>query len=282
MPAAWPSPEEIEALPTDQLGMRVLWRLVALSEQNPSDPRFLRQGFIEAEVMEAVKARKSGPSVTTSWEGLHALPGVARALAEAWDWLVGEGLIAIDPLRVQRGTTVIGTVYFVTRLGKEVAKQGVKGLGEIRARRRLGVELHPKLEREIRNLVRSGALEEAAFKALRQVEIEVRSLADDPTDAQGRSLVGDTLITEALRVGGPLADSQAEDAEQQGLMFLFKGAFGAVRNPLGHRSIEWDDPTEAAEMVLLADLLMRQLGHIADRLAQSDGNGTAASSTEES
>jgi hypothetical protein len=40
-----------------------------------------------------------------------------------------------------------------------------------------------------------------------------------------------------------------------------------VRNPLSHRNVEWDDATEAAEMVLLADLLMRQLDRIEERLA---------------
>ena len=50
------------------------------------------------------------------------------------------------------------------------------------------------------------------------------------------------------------------------MMELFAGAFGAVRNPPGHRNVEWTDPTEAAEMVLLADLLMRQLDRIGQRL----------------
>ena len=50
------------------------------------------------------------------------------------------------------------------------------------------------------------------------------------------------------------------------MMELFTGGFGAVRNPLGHRNVEWDDPTEAAEMVLLADLLMRQLDRVEARL----------------
>jgi hypothetical protein len=49
-------------------------------------------------------------------------------------------------------------------------------------------------------------------------------------------------------------------------MNLFKGAFAAFRNPLGHRSVEFGDPIEAAEVVLFADLLMRQLDHVEGRL----------------
>src|SRR4029079_14877248 len=40
---------------------------------------------------------------------------------------------------------------------------------------------------------------------------------------------------------------------------------GAVRNPLGHRSVQCDDATEAVEMLLIADLRMRQLGSISSR-----------------
>ena len=53
-------------------------------------------------------------------------------------------------------------------------------------------------------------------------------------------------------------------------MELFAGAFGAVRNPLGHNAVEWSDPTEAAEFVLFADLLMRQLDRVERRLNDVD------------
>ena len=80
-------------------------------------------------------------------------------------------------------------------------------------------------------------------------------------------------MTEAFRPGGVLSDPEAEIAEQQGQMNLFKGAFAAFRNPLGHTSIEFDDPIEAAEVVLFADLLMRQLDHVAERLKQLESHG---------
>ena len=64
---------------------------------------------------------------------------------------------------------------------------------------------------------------------------------------------------------GPLADSDAEPGERVGIMNLFAGAFGAVRNGLVHTEVEWADPTEAAEYVLLADLLMRLLDRAEQR-----------------
>jgi uncharacterized protein (TIGR02391 family) len=158
----------------------------------------------------------------------------------------------------------------VTRWGEEVAGQGAKGLELSRARRRLGVELHPRLAKRLEKLVRVGAFEEAAFTALREIEQRVRRMAGEPKGKSGGSLRGEQLMTEAFKPeGGVLADPEAEQAEQQGQMNLFKGAFATFRNPLGHSSIELDDPIEAAEVVLLADLLMRQLDHVDERITAS-------------
>jgi hypothetical protein len=41
------------------------------------------------------------------------------------------------------------------------------------------------------------------------------------------------------------------------------GAIGYLRNPTSHREVLYDDdPTEAAEVVMLADLLLRMLDRI--------------------
>jgi hypothetical protein len=49
-------------------------------------------------------------------------------------------------------------------------------------------------------------------------------------------------------------------------MQLFAAAFGAIRNALAHTEVEWVDPVEAAEYVLLAELLMRLLDRAEHRL----------------
>ena len=61
---------------------------------------------------------------------------------------------------------------------------------------------------------------------------------------------------------GPLSDSSLDSGEQVGMMELFAGAIGTFKSPSSHRQVDYDDPTEASEVVLLADLLMR----ILDRL----------------
>lgn len=271
MPAPWPDGTEIIDLPVDELGMRILWFLV---DQGGGRKSRGRQDFIEEKTMAVHKARQQserGMTAMYSYEALRAEPDVARALSEAWEWLVAEELIAVDA--VARGITEPPPLdpYFVTRWGAEVAAEGDKGLDITRARRRLGLELHPGLKRQLAKLVRVGAFEQAAFTALREIEQRVRTMAGEPKGKSGGTLRGEPLMTEAFKVGGVLADPETEPAEQQGQMNLFKGAFAAFRNPLGHTSIEFDDPIEAAEVVLLADLLMRQLDHVEEHLAQTAG-----------
>ncbi len=51
------------------------------------------------------------------------------------------------------------------------------------------------------------------------------------------------------------------------MMELFAGALGTFKNPVSHRQVDYADPTEAAEVVLFADLLHRILDRIEKALA---------------
>jgi uncharacterized protein (TIGR02391 family) len=249
------------------LGMHLLWRLVEEGADRTSQGR---QDFIGARAMEVYQARRQpqrGMSAMYSYEAMRAEPAIARALSEAWEWLAGEELVAVDAVAIAVSEQAGSDPYFVTRWGVEVAAEGTKGLDLVRARRRLGLELHPRLVPLLRRLIRVGAFEQAAFTALREVEQAVAELAGIPTDKKGRKLRGDALMTAAFNPdGGLLTDAEVEFAEQQGQMNLFKGAFAVFRNPLGHRTVEFEDPTEAAEVVLFADLLMRQLDQVKRRM----------------
>ena len=55
-------------------------------------------------------------------------------------------------------------------------------------------------------------------------------------------------------------------------MELFAGAIGTFKNPPSHRQVDFADPTEASEVVLLADLLMRLLDRVEDRVADSSSS----------
>ena len=61
----------------------------------------------------------------------------------------------------------------------------------------------------------------------------------------------------AFREDGPLSDPSLEAGEQQARMALYWGAIGVFKNPSSHRQVDFDDPTLASEVILLADLLLR-------------------------
>jgi uncharacterized protein (TIGR02391 family) len=89
---------------------------------------------------------------------------------------------------------------------------------------------------------------------MKEVEVRLRSLS-----GLGHDLVGVKLAQEAFRPGGPLHREDTQAGEAVAIMDLFKGAIGLFKNPASHRRVDLTDATEAAEIVLLADLLMRLL-----------------------
>lgn len=257
MQPPWPTGVEAIEMPVDELAIRVVARLAAtdwgLLNQTP-----LRTGQITTWVVQWEDSR----SGRTQAEILQLRSSWVQALAEAWESARSDGLLA-------QAVSLNGNLdaYVVTRRGVELLAED-HPLAVLRAQRRLGVQLHDRLALRLRSLVRAGAFEQAAFDALREVEVRIRELAEDPRDQRGNRMSGLALVNHAFGDGGSLADPEADSGERRGLRDLFGGAFGAVRNPLGHRSVEWTDPTESAEMVLLADLLMRQLDRVEHRLQQ--------------
>jgi uncharacterized protein (TIGR02391 family) len=126
----------------------------------------------------------------------------------------------------------------------------------LKAGQRLDVDLHPTLAWTVLRQFLLGEFELAAFAALREVEIRVRALS-----GLGDEVIGVALMAAAFspKVPGPLADSTAEAGEHEAMMALFRGVLGTFKNPSSHRSLNYDDPVLAAEVVLLAGLLMRLL-----------------------
>jgi uncharacterized protein (TIGR02391 family) len=174
-------------------------------------------------------------------------------VSEALNWLITHGLVARD----KPGQSTSAQSMFVTRTGKRALTEGVDG---VVAAARLDVALHERLDRA-RTQFLMGEYELAAFAAMREVEIRVRELAEAE-----KSLIGVKLMRESFKPGsGPLSDSNLDPGEQVGMMELFAGAIGTFKNPSSHRQVDYEDPTEASEVIMLADLLMR----ILDRLRKS-------------
>jgi len=56
---------------------------------------------------------------------------------------------------------------------------------------------------------------------------------------------------------GPLADMNVERSERESRAHLFAGAIGSYKNPHSHRYVDLDDAAEAAEIILMANHLLR-------------------------
>ncbi len=180
--------------------------------------------------------------------------GVAAALREAWAWLESNALVG------GHSTQDSPNARQITRLGREALRGG---LARLLAGRRLGMELHPTLASSVRLQFLMGEFELAAFAALREVEIRVRTLCNFSDEKIGVALMAAAFNPQS----GPLTDPGAEGGEREAVMALFRGAIGTFKNPSSHRAVDYDDPTLAAEVVLLADLLLRLLDRIRARLA---------------
>ena len=83
----------------------------------------------------------------------------------------------------------------------------------------------------------------------------------------GNEAYGVDLMKKAFGTTGPLTDGSVGRGEQDGTREMFAGTYAVLRNPAGHREVNYDDVSEAAEAVLTASLLMRILDRVEARLA---------------
>lgn len=127
------------------------------------------------------------------------------------------------------------------------------GLARLHAAQRLEIDLLPELEAKRQFL--AGDYEEAVFAAFHRVEEDVRVRA-----GASKGDLGVTLMRAAFNPNsGSLTDVDAEMGEREAMSALFAGGIGVFKNPISHRTVDYEDPLLAAEAVLLADLLLRLL-----------------------
>lgn len=187
--------------------------------------------------------------------GYHHSPQAYNAIAEAVAWLRARGMIAHRPLDNRPASILI------TRYGREMAESD---LGNVRATERLQSNLHLKIQSRARRQFMLGEYETAIFVSMKAIEVRVRELGGFSNE-----VIGVDLMRKAFRVEGPLADPAAPRGEVEGTMMLFAGAFAVLRNPSGHREVEFDDVTEASEAVMTASMLMRILDRVEHRISSS-------------
>lgn len=226
------SAKELEQLPIDQLALLVLRRYQATNEWNTGN-------FLLGEM--------------DRFDG-----NAKRVLREALDWLTVHGYLSLaDPKQSSPNAS------FITRAGLAALERGV---ARTFAERRLDLDLHHRLER-VRPQFLLGEYELAAFAAMREVEIYARELSGRQASDLGVKLMRDVWSPD----DGALTDPALDKGERVALMELFAGAIGTFKNPPSHRQVDYDDPTEAAEVVLFADLLLRILDRTASRLGKPSG-----------
>jgi uncharacterized protein (TIGR02391 family) len=220
-----PTAEQLRTLSTADLGM-----IMINSFQDQPNPNNILRGHEEAH-------SKNGEPDTDF---------LIERVSDAWAWLVGNGLVGPH----HRNTP--SDWFRVTQRGRQVAEAG--SVRELLAEQRLPEDLHPDLE-EARRQFRSGNAEIAVFAAMRQVEVQLRDRS-----GAGNEMIGVALSRHALRADvGPLTDQRLETGEREAISHLFAGALGAFKNPTSHRVVDFDDPAVAADIILLADLLLRLL-----------------------
>lgn len=113
--------------------------------------------------------------------------------------------------------------------------------------------LHAKIADPVWRAFMRGEFDVAAFQATKAVEVSVRAAA-----GLGDNLIGVKLMREAFAPeAGPLTDINAEGGERIGRMELFAGAIASYKNPHSHRDVNLDSPSEAIEIILLANHLLR-------------------------
>lgn len=177
---------------------------------------------------------------------LHLREQITLALAEAWGWLVAQGLLvpAIDASGSgwyqlsRRALSFENPTEFATFVGARMVPKE---------------SLHPRIsDRAWFGFMRS-EFDTAVFQAMKAVEVSVRQASGLP-----ESLVGVQLMRKAFDPeNGPLTDMQAEKGEREACSALFAGAIGMYKNPQSHRDVNLDNPGEAAEIIMMANHLLR-------------------------
>lgn len=119
-----------------------------------------------------------------------------------------------------------------------------------------------RLHAEVLKYCRTEMLHDNYFHAVFEA---TKGLAQRIRDMSGVNDDGATLVDRVFSPKQPLLElntlkTETERSEQLGFMFLLKGCFSAIRNPLAHEpKILWNGEDDAADYLSLVSLLHRKL-----------------------
>jgi len=170
----------------------------------------------------------------------------AKLITEAWVWLDKEQFIAPYPGHL--GYEGV----FVTRKGKKfknLTDFKTYSYGNLIPKK----ELDPIFISKVIPLFNKGDYDTAIFQAYKEVEVRIRKVTK-----LSEQIIGVDLARKAFdEENGILTDKKNIKSERQALSHIFAGVLGWFKNPLSHKYINFDNPFEAAEIILFANYLLR-------------------------
>jgi uncharacterized protein (TIGR02391 family) len=189
------------------------------------------------------------PTSFTNPETLGPFPcekraAIQHAMAEGWNWLIREGLIAPSP-----GDTF--GWHFVTRRGARLKnRDGVAAYSSLVLLPR--ALLDPSVLKCCWSAFMRGEYDTAVFQAFRELEVSIRSAGGFSADDIGVPLAQKAFSEK----NGPLTDMAAPPGERVALLNMMAGALGSYKNPHSHRRVQLS-AVDASEMIVMASHLMK-------------------------
>ena len=226
------------ALEPEELGAKLLF-LLRKRRQN-------QQSFFLSNLLGELWPYNPLPNQNPPYPQVH-MNEINLALSEAWSWLVAQGLLVSTPGQLSGSD------------GKVLSRRAQKFENEAEfaqyavARMLSKDSLNPRIAKTVWLAFVRGEFDVAVFQAMKAVEVAVREASSLPD-----SLIGVDLMRKAFHPeNGPLTEKTAEPGEKHARSDFFAGAIGSYKNPQSHRDVQLADPTEAVEIIMLANHLLR-------------------------